>query len=108
MAAFETLREQFDEIDVAILAASVDDAEKAAEVQGELGFPIAYGVTPEQADSIGSWWEERRSIIQPSEFILNSDGKVVSATYSTGPVGRLQPEDALKMIKFVEAQKQKQ
>ncbi len=71
----------------------------------ELAFPIAYGVTREQADSLGSWWEERRSIIQPSEFILNSDGKVMSATYSTGPIGRVMPEDALKLIGFIERNK---
>jgi hypothetical protein len=70
-----------------------------------MGFPIAHGVTRDQADSIGSWWEERRSIIQPSEFILGSNGNVISATYSTGPVGRLMPDDALKLIRFIEAQK---
>ena len=73
-----------------------------------MGFPIAFGVTREQAERIGSWWEDRRSIIQPSEFILGRNGEVISATYSTGPVGRLMPEDALKLIRFVEAQKSKQ
>lgn len=106
MAAFETLKEQFDKVNVSILAASVDSAEKALEVQAALSFSILYGVTREQANSIGSWWEEKRSFIQPSEFILNNDGKVVSATYSTGPVGRLQAEDALKMIEFEERKKQ--
>ncbi len=78
----------------------------AAAVQVDLDFPIAYGVTHEQADAIGAWWEDRRSIIQPSEFILDGAGKVVSATYSTGPVGRLDAADALKLIRFVESQKE--
>jgi peroxiredoxin len=108
LAAFDALKREFDDIGASILAASVDTLEHAAEVQGELSFPIAFGVTREQAGRIGSWWEERRSIIQPSEFILSRDGTVVSATYSTGPVGRLMPEDALKLIRFVEAQKSKQ
>jgi len=69
-----------------------------------LSFPIAYGVTRDQAETIGSWWEDRRSIAQPSEFILGEGGKVLSATYSTGPVGRLMPEDALKLIGFIESQ----
>jgi hypothetical protein len=71
-------------------------------VQQELGFPIAYGVTREQADAIGAWWEDRRDIIQPSEFVLDGDGKVLSATYSTGPVGRMDAGDALKLVKFLE------
>ena len=99
------MKAEFDAIDGSIIAASVDPIDKAQEVQAELDFPIAYGVTREQADSIGSWWEDRRSIIQPSEFILGADGKVVSATYSTGPIGRVTPEDALKLIKFVERNK---
>ncbi len=71
-------------------------------MQQELGFPIAYGVTREQADAIGAWWEDRRNIIQPSEFVLDGDGKVLSATYSTGPVGRMDAGDALKLVKFLE------
>ena len=71
-------------------------------MQQELGFPIAYGVTREQADAIGAWWEDRRDIIQPSEFVLDGDGKVLSATYSTGPVGRMDAGDALKLVRFLE------
>ena len=105
MAAFNALKAEFDAVNASILAASVDPLDKAAEVQADLTFPIIHGVTRKQADSIGSWWEDRRSIIQPSEFILNASGKVVSATYSTGPIGRVMPEDALKMINFVERNK---
>ena len=108
MAAFSELKQEFDDVGASILGASVDTLDKAAELQNGLNFPIAYGVTQEQAATIGSWWEDRRSIIQPSEFILGDHGNVVSATYSTGPVGRLMPEDALKLIRFVEAQKSKQ
>lgn len=108
MAAFNELKSEFDALDVAIVAASVDAPDKAAEVQENLEFPIAHGVTKDQADLIGSWWEERRSIVQPSEFLLSRAGKVVSATYSSGPIGRLMPEDAIKLIRFLESLKNKQ
>jgi len=107
LAAFNDLKAEFDKLGVSILAASVDPQDKATEVQEALQYPVAYGVTHDQGDSIGSWWEDRRAIVQPSEFILNESGIVVSATYSTGPVGRLMPDDALKLIKFVDAQKSK-
>ena len=90
---------------IAVLSASVDPLEKAAEVQGTLSFPIAYGVPRDQAAMIDAWWEDRRSIIQPSEFVLDGDGKVLSATYSTGPVGRMDAGDALKLVKFLEKKK---
>lgn len=105
MVAFDAAKGAFDEVDAAILAASADTLENAAEVQEELSFPVAYGVTRDQAAAIGGWWEDRRSIIQPSEFILDRGGRVVSATYSTGPVGRLMPEDAVKLIRFLESKR---
>ena len=107
MAAYSAKKSEFDEIGVSILAASVDTRENAALLQDENEFPIAYGVTRAQTDTIGCWWEERRSIVQPSNFVLDDAGKVLSATYSTGPVGRLEPEDALKFIRFVDGQKKK-
>jgi len=108
LVAFDELKQEFDAVGASILAASVDTLENATVVQEGLDFHIAHGITRDQAASIGSWWEDRRSIIQPSEFILGRDGSVVSATYSTGPVGRLMPEDALKLIRFQKAQKGRQ
>ncbi len=66
----------------------------------ELSFPVGQGVTREMADALGSWWEERRSIIQPSEFILDRDGRVLTSTYSSGPVGRIDAEAAVGVIGF--------
>ncbi len=45
---------------------------------------------------------DRRTIIQPSEFVLNGNGKVLSGTYSTGPVGRMDADDALGLVKFLD------
>jgi|TARA_B100002003_G_scaffold250130_2_gene288419 peroxiredoxin len=98
----ETLRG----LDVSIVAASVDDEEKAAEVAAELSFPVAHGVTRAQADSIDAWWEDRRGIIQPSEFLLNAGHKVLFSTYSSGPLGRMNPPDVVKLVQFMEKQKQ--
>ena len=86
------------------LAASVDPLDKAKEVAAELAFPVAYGVTRGQADQIGAWWEDRRSIVQPSEFLVGPNGAVIDSSYSSGPIGRIEPADVVKRIKFVEAQ----
>lgn len=102
MAGYEELKAQFDEMGISILAASIDPLDKTTEIQQDLSFPIAYGVTREQADSIGAWWEDRRAIIQPSEFVLDGNGKVLSATYSTGPIGRMDAGDVLSLVKFLE------
>ncbi len=72
---------------MSIVAGTVDTEEQTLEVAKDLSFPVAYGMTREDADQIGAWWEPRRDHIQPSEFILRGDGKVVASTYSNSPVG---------------------
>jgi peroxiredoxin len=89
-----------------VLAASTDPLDKAREVASELPFPVAYGVTREQADAIGAWWEERRGIVQPSEFVLDGKGVVRSSTYSSGPIGRVEAADVVKLINFYDKQAQ--
>ena len=105
MVGFANLKEEFDKIGVSIVAASVDPIEKAQEVADEVNFPVAYGVTREQADMLGSWWEDRRQIIQPSEFIVGADGNVVACSYSDGPLGRIDAGDVIKMVNFYESRK---
>lgn len=105
MGGFEDHLNELEKLDARVFAASVDPEDKAAEVAADLSFPIAHGVTRADADALGSWWEDRRQIIQPSNFVLNDTGKVLSATYSTGPIGRLDPTDAIRFIQFQEKQK---
>lgn len=107
MAGFAKLHNELESLGAKVVAASVDPLDKAKEVAAELTFPVGYGVTRAQADQLGAWWEERRSIIQPSEFLLDAGGKVVSSTYSSGPIGRVDAGDVIKLINFREAQAQK-
>lgn len=88
-----------------VVGASVDPEDKAAEVASELSYPVAFGVTRAQADQLGSWWEDRRSIIQPSEFILDETGTVLTSTYSSGPVGRMDAEDVVRYLTMLESRK---
>ena len=104
MAGFEKIKPELDALGVKIVAASVDPIDKAKEVAAELSFPVGYGVTRAMADQLGAWWEERRSIIQPSEFLVAADGKVRSATYSSGPIGRVEPSDVVKLVNFYDKQ----
>ena len=111
MAGFEKHREQLTALGAKVIAASIDPAEKARDYAVGLAWPtwtqIGYGVTREQADQLGSWWEERRQIIQPSEFILNAQSKVIGSSYSDGPLGRIEAADVVRLITFYEAQAKK-
>lgn len=101
MAGFEKQREVLAELGVSIVAGCVDSEEKTAEVAAELGFPVAWGMTREQGDLVGAWWDEGREFIQPSEFFMTGSGKVLASTYSSSPVGRMDPEDAVTLARFI-------
>lgn len=69
----------------------------------DLSFPVAHGVTRGEGDGIGAWWEPRRDHIQPSEFILTGKGRVLASTYSNSPVGRMDPQETLSLLKLLSA-----
>jgi hypothetical protein len=89
------------------VAGTVDTEEQTLEVAKDLSFPVAYGMTRADADQIGAWWEPRRDHIQPSEFILRGDGKVIASTYSNSPVGRMDPAETLVLMKFLDSMAKK-
>jgi peroxiredoxin len=105
LVGFEKIKPELDALGAKVVAASVDPIDKAREVAAEVSFAVGYGVTRDTAELLGSFWEERRSIIQPSEFIVGADGKVVVSSYSDGPLGRIDGADAVKLIRFYESRK---
>ncbi len=103
MVGFAEHKAELDKLGVSVVAASIDTGDKSKEVADEVNFPVGEGVTREIADALGSWWEDRRSIIQPSEFILGPDNKVMASSYADGPLGRIQADDVVKLINFYES-----
>ena len=103
MVGFAENKAELDKLGISVVAASSDTEDKSKEVAEEVNFPVGEGVSREIADALGSWWEDRRSIIQPSEFILGPDNKVMASSYSDGPLGRMQADDMVKLISFYES-----
>ncbi len=100
MAEWEDKKAELEALGATIIAASVDSLEHAQEVAGlGLTFPVAYGVTKEDADLIAAWWsEDRGGYIQPSEFLLGRGGVVLGSVYASGPVGRMGADEAVRLI----------
>ena len=107
MAGFEKAKQDLEAVGAKVVVASVDPLDKAKEVAAEVSYPVAYGATREMADRIGAWWEERRGIVQPAEFVVGANGKVMASSYSSGPIGRIDAADVVKLINFYEAQARK-
>jgi peroxiredoxin len=107
LAGFEEKKHELEALGARIVAGSVDPLDKAKETAAQLTYPLAYGMTREDADRIGAWWEDRRGIIQPCGFIVGEDGKVKTSAYSSGPIGRMEPADVVKVLEFYEKQAKK-
>jgi peroxiredoxin len=108
LADFQSHIEEFKKENVDIVALSVDPLDKARETveKLQLTFPMVHGLeVPSDADKVGAFWEERRKIIHATNFILDSDRKVVDASYSIGPIGRIVAADALSHIQFFKRRK---
>lgn len=64
----------------------------------KIAFSVVYGLdVRKEAEKIGAYFDSENSYFQPANFILRN-GKVVQATYSSGPLGRLQAEHVLMLI----------
>ena len=95
---------------IAVYALSTDDEAHAQKVAGQIepNFPMLYDLpAQETAASWGSFHEERRSILHATGFILDPEHKVASATYSTGPIGRLTAYEVIRFVRFNKAQRAK-
>lgn len=103
MAAFEAARAELEAEGIAVVAASVDAREHAEKtVEGEgLSFPVGYGLPLQAtADTLGAFYETRRSILHATGFVVRPDATIAVACYSTGPIGRLEVRDVLRAVRF--------
>jgi len=92
---------------VSVYALSTDDLEHAKSTVDKAGvtFPVLYGMDgPKLAAAWGGFYEERRNILHATTFILRPDHAIASATYSTGPVGRVTPVEAARIVAFYKKQ----
>ncbi len=105
MAAYEAAKPELDALGATVIAVSSDTEEQAQEVKSRgLTFPIAYGASQADADTIGAWWAPpsnetgRAGFIQPAEFLLGRGGVVLGSMYASGPVGRMGVDEVIHAI----------
>ena len=109
LAAYEDKKAELEALGATIYAASVDTLEQAREVAGRgLTFPVAYGVTREESEVFGAWWDGDRGFIQPAEFLLGRGGVVLGSMYASGPVGRMGVDEVVRLITTRERRRRKQ
>ena len=98
MVGFENEKEGLENLDAKVVAISVDGQEDAQKVADEVSFLVAHSATKSDGDAVGAWWGEPRGIIQPSEFIIGPDRKVMTSSYSSGPLARMDGADVVRWL----------
>lgn len=111
MAEYQAHLKEFEDAGISVFGVSADPLDKARETVEKTNatFPVFYGLDPKALSATwGTHWEERRNIFHAAGFILHPDRTVLTRTASTGPVGRITAEDAIRIVKFWQARKQDQ
>lgn len=84
----------------------MDDREKSEALveKHKLGFPVAYGANARAVSAAtGAFVNEDPVCLQATGFILNPEGRIVTAVYSTRAIGRLLPDDVLGLVRYIKS-----
>jgi peroxiredoxin len=102
LAAFARAAGEFAEEGVTVVSVSADDREKSEALveKHQLGFPVGYGADPRAVSAAtGAFVNEKPCSLQATGFILDPEGRVITAVYSTRAIGRLMPDDVLNFVR---------
>jgi peroxiredoxin len=106
LAAFARAADKFGGEDIKVVSVSVDDREEseALDEKHKLGFPVAYGADARSVSAAsGGFVNDDPVYLQATGFVLNPEGRIVTAVYSTGAIGRLMPDDVLGLVRYVKS-----
>jgi len=106
LAAFAASADEFDEEGIKVVSVSTDDR-RTSEVlihKHELRFPVGYGADARAVSAAtGAFVNDDPVSLQATGFILDPQGRVVTAVYSTRAIGRLMPDDVLNFVRHLKS-----
>ncbi|MFG1697918.1 peroxiredoxin family protein [Nonomuraea sp. NPDC049309] len=104
LRAFQRSLDKPADLDVKVVAASVDDEATTKETIAKHGldFPVGYGADARAvAAATGAFVNEDPLYLQSTGFVLDPDGRVLVSVYSSGAIGRLVPEDVAGLVRYI-------
>ncbi len=109
LAGFARARNTFAELGIKIVALSVDDEPTSAALIDKLrlDFPVGYGIDAEAiARATGAYTNDEPKYLQTTGFVLDPSGRVVTAVYSSGGIGRLVADDVAGFVRYLKSHAQ--
>ncbi|GAB2959444.1 peroxiredoxin family protein [Nonomuraea fastidiosa] len=104
LRAFQRSLDKLADLDVKVVAASVDDEATTKETIHKHGleFPVGYGADAHAfAAATGAFVNEDPLYLQSTGFVLDPNGRVLISVYSSGAIGRLVPEDVAGLVRYI-------
>ena len=102
--AFRRAADQLADLDIRVVALSVDDEATTRQTIAKHGleFPVGHDADADAvAAATGAFVNDAPRYLQSTGFVRNPEGRVIVSAYSSGAIGRLVPEDVIGLIKYV-------
>jgi peroxiredoxin len=104
LRAFQRATQSLAEVGARVVSLSVDDEATTAELIARHGltFPVGHSADAAAISALtGAFVDPAGGFLQSTGFVLDPAGNVVVSVYSSGPIGRLVPEDVVGLIRYV-------
>jgi NAD(P)-dependent dehydrogenase (short-subunit alcohol dehydrogenase family)/alkyl hydroperoxide reductase subunit AhpC len=104
LRAFQRAADRLAELDIRVVALSVDDEVTTRQVIAEHGleFPVGHDADADAvAAATGAFVNDEPRYLQSAGFVLDPGGRMIVSVYSSGAIGRLVPEDVIGLVKYV-------
>jgi peroxiredoxin len=104
LRAFQRAADKFNELDVKVIALSVDDEATSRDLiaKHELSFPVGHSADAAAIhEATGAFINPDPVFIQSTGFVLDPNGNVIVSVYSSGAIGRLLPDDAAGLVNYL-------
>lgn len=104
LKAFQRASPGLTDAGIKVVALSVDDESTSQELIAKYGLTFPIGHSADAAaisKATGAFVDPSGGFLQSTGFILDPSGNVVISVYSSGPLGRLLPNDVIGMIRYI-------
>jgi peroxiredoxin len=106
LGGFQRASEKLAAAGIKIVALSVDD--EAATVgtieKFKLNFPVGHSADADKVAALtGAYANAEPHFLQSTGFVLDPEGRILNAVYSSGPLGRLVAEDVIGLVTYLKS-----
>ena len=104
LSAFQRSLDSLAEMDVMVVALSVDDEAATRELIAKHGlrFPVGHSADATAiANATGAFVSRDPLFLQSTGFVLDPGGRVTVSVYSSGAIGRLVPQDVVGLVRYL-------